>query len=60
MEALEKKMKELEDIIKQMIAAAKMAIPTIAQTHDVNTPRVFFDGHRSNDPRDYADDGANP
>ena len=38
MEALEKKAKELEDIIKQMIAAAKMAIPTMAQTHAVNTP----------------------
>ena len=38
MEALEKKVKALQDIIKKTISTAKTAIPTMAQTHEVNTP----------------------
>ena len=38
-EALEKKVKELEEIIQKMMAAAKMAATsTTAQTHEVTTP----------------------
>ena len=38
MEALKKKVKKLEDVIQKIIAAAEIAIPTTAQTHEVTTP----------------------